>query len=66
MDVWVEADDYNRILSYARNNGLKNPSQAIQQILTEWRRFMAIIEKHEAKQNLEHAEQLKQATVIKE
>ena len=66
IDVWIEADDYNRIIKYAGVNGLKNPSQAIQKIIIEWRRFTAILKQHQQKQEEDHLNEVAKAKVVKQ
>jgi len=63
VDIFLEASDINIISRYARDHGFKNYSQAIAEIVLEWRRFQAIVNKlTESK----HMEDLKNAEVVKE
>ncbi len=58
VDVWIDAEDYNRILVYARKHGLKNLSQAFQSIFVEWRRFQAIVKELQKHKDEEHLDKI--------
>lgn len=42
IDIFLEASDINILGNYARERHLKNYSQAVSEILKEWRRFQSI------------------------
>jgi len=43
IDVWLDVEEYNAVGNYARDNGLKNYSQGLQNIVREWRRFKKVV-----------------------
>jgi hypothetical protein len=62
LDVYIDYPNYMEIMKEASRMGYKNLSQATNEAITEWRRFKAIVLKHQAQKEVED---LKNAEVIK-
>lgn len=64
--IFLDAEELNRINSYGEQHSCRNVSQAISEILKEWYRFKVISERLHKEMQKKHDEAVLKAKAIKE